>query len=235
MCALACHYHTQSEDSELDSDQLGAQFSEAFLAGFEPDDKSITTIQAAAVMFLVELGRGFGLRASSYLRLATESIAELSASSNDELPYVLKKTIQGIRCLNVLVPFVLIPNSPANPISEWAQSTFQFPSILGFRDVENTREDASHDKLPWHFYRYEDDRCPAWPSLLATTNREKIKLIGIINDVSMMIWSPLSNIITARHVLEQYSKFVAWRVALPPALGDAETTTQALPHVLSLL
>ncbi|OAF61270.1 hypothetical protein VC83_02039 [Pseudogymnoascus destructans] len=105
MCVLACRYHTQSKDSELDSDQLGVHFADAFLAGFEPDDKSITTIQAAAVMFLVELGRGFGLRASSYLRLATESIAELSASSNDELPYVLKKTIQGIRCLNVLVPF----------------------------------------------------------------------------------------------------------------------------------
>lgn len=103
MCALACHYHTQSEDSDLDPDQLGVHFSEAFLAGFEPDDKSITTIQAAAVMFLVELGRGFGLRASSYLRLATESIAELSGSTNDELPSVLKKTIQGIRCLNVLV------------------------------------------------------------------------------------------------------------------------------------
>ncbi|OBT76461.1 hypothetical protein VF21_04003 [Pseudogymnoascus sp. 05NY08] len=220
MCALACHYHTQSEDSELDSDQLGAHFAEAFLAGFEPDDKSITTIQAAAVMFLVELGKGFGLRASSYLRLATESITELSASSNDELPSVLKKTIQGIRCLNV----------------EWAQVTFQFPSILGFRDVENTHdEEASLDKSTWYFYRYEEDQCPSWPSLLATTNREKIKLISIINDVSMMIWSPLSNTITARHVLEQYSKFVAWRVTLPPLLGDAETSTQALPHVLSLL
>ncbi|KFZ22977.1 hypothetical protein V502_02544, partial [Pseudogymnoascus sp. VKM F-4520 (FW-2644)] len=86
MCALACHFHTQSEESELDSDQLGIQFSEAFLTGFDPHDKSITSIQAAAVMFLVELGRGFGLRASSYLRLATESIAELSASSNEELP-----------------------------------------------------------------------------------------------------------------------------------------------------
>lgn len=103
MCALACHLHTQSEDSELDSDQLGAQFAEAFLTGFEPDDKSITTIQAAAVMFLVELGRGYGLRASSYLRLATESIAEHAASSKGELPCVLKQTIQGIRCLNVLV------------------------------------------------------------------------------------------------------------------------------------
>jgi hypothetical protein len=236
MCALACHYHTQSEDSELDSDQLGAHFAEAFLAGFEPDDKSITTIQAAAVMFLVELGRGFGLRASSYLRLATESIAELSASSNDELSSVLKQTIQGIRCLNVLVPPFLSLNSPANPNSEWAQVTFQFPSILELRDIENTHdEEDSLDNMRWHFYRFEKGQCQSWPSLLATTNREKVKLVSIINDVSMMIWSPLSNTITARHVLEQYSKFVAWRVALPSILGDAETGTQGLPHVLSLL
>ena len=32
------------------------------------------------------------------------AIAELSASSNEELPCVLKKTVQGIRCLNVSVP-----------------------------------------------------------------------------------------------------------------------------------
>ncbi|KFY50135.1 hypothetical protein V495_00342 [Pseudogymnoascus sp. VKM F-4514 (FW-929)] len=228
MCALACHLHTQSEESELDSDQLGIQFSEAFLwlfseaflTGFDPDDKSITSIQAAAVMFLVELGRGFGLRGSSYLRLATESIAELSASSNEELPCVLKKTIQGIRCLNV----------------EWAQVTFQFPSVLGFRAVEDTHDEEAHlDDSPWRFYRYEDDQCPLWPGLLATTSREKMKLIDIIKDVSVIVYSPLSNLITARHVLEQYSRFLAWRAALPPTLGNAETSTQALPHILSLL
>ncbi|KFY95925.1 hypothetical protein V500_02610 [Pseudogymnoascus sp. VKM F-4518 (FW-2643)] len=192
MCALACHFYTQSEESELDSDQLGIQFSEAFLTGFDPDDKSITSIQAAAVMFLVELGRGFGLRASSYLRLATESIAELLASSSEELPCVLKKTVQGIRCLNV----------------EWAQVTFQFPSVPGFRAVEDTyNEEAYLDDSPWYFYRYEDDQYPLWPGLLATTSREKMKLIDIIND----------------------------RAALPPTLGDAETSTQALPHILSLL
>ncbi|KFZ18707.1 hypothetical protein V501_01064 [Pseudogymnoascus sp. VKM F-4519 (FW-2642)] len=220
MCALACHFHTQSEESELDPDQLGIQFSEAFLTGFDPDDKSITSIQAAAVMFLVELGRGFGLRASSYLRLATESIAELSASSNEEPPCVLKKTVQGIRCLNV----------------EWAQVTFQFPSVLGYRAVEDTHDEEAYlDDSPWYFYRYENDQCPLWPGFLATTSREKMKLIDIINDVSVMIYSPLSNSITARHVLEQYGRFVAWRAALPPTLEDAETSTQALPHILSLL
>lgn len=100
MCALACHFHTLSKDDEVDYDQLGIQFAEAFRAGFEPDDKSITSIQATAVMFLVDLGRGFGLRASSYLRLACDSIAEISTAV-DELPCVMKKTIQGIRCLSV--------------------------------------------------------------------------------------------------------------------------------------
>jgi hypothetical protein len=202
MCALACHFHTQSEESELDSDQLGVQFSEAFLTGFDPDDISITSIQAAAVMFLVELGRGFGLRGSSYLRLATESIAELSASSNEELPCVLKKTVQGIRCLNVSVP-TLPFNISSNLFSEWAQVTFQSPSVLGFRAVEDTHDEEAYlDDSPWQFYRYEDDQCLLWPGLLATTSREKMKLIDIIKDASVLIYSPLSNSITARHVLE---------------------------------
>lgn len=136
----------------------------------------------------------------------------------------------------VSAPFFMLLNISANPFSEWAQVTFQSPYILRFCDVENTHdEEASLDESAWYFYRYEDDQCPAWPSLLTTTNREKIKLISIINSVSMMICSPLSHTITARQVLEQYGRFAAWRVALPPILGDTETSTQTLPHVLSLL
>lgn len=205
MCALAYHFYTQSEESELDPNQLGIQFSEAFLTGFNLDDKSITSIQAAAVMFLVELSRGFRLRTLLYLRLATKSIAKLLASSNKELPCVLKKTFQGIRCLNVSVP-ILPFNISSNLFSEWAQVTFQFPSVLGYRTVKDTynKEAYLNDSL-WYFYRYENDQCPLWPGFLATTSREKMKLIDIINDVSVMIYSPLSNSITARHVLEQYS------------------------------
>lgn len=65
LCALACHYHTPSEDDEVDYNQLGIQFAEAFHASFEPGDKSMTSILATAVMFLVGLARGSGLRASS--------------------------------------------------------------------------------------------------------------------------------------------------------------------------
>jgi hypothetical protein len=101
MCALACHLHTRPEDNAVDSDRLGILFAKAFRVSFEPSDKSTTSIQAAAVMFLVELGRGFGLRASTYLTLASDHIVEILSTASDELPCVLKNTLQGIRCLNV--------------------------------------------------------------------------------------------------------------------------------------
>jgi hypothetical protein len=101
MCALACHFHTPSEDHDEEYDQLGVRFAEAFRADFDTADNSITTIQAIAVMFLVDLAGGFGLRASSYLRLASEKIAEFSSTTVGELSYSLKNTVQGIRCLNV--------------------------------------------------------------------------------------------------------------------------------------
>ncbi|KAL5346646.1 hypothetical protein ACLOAV_008353 [Pseudogymnoascus australis] len=101
MCALACHFHTPSEDHDEEYDQLGIRFAEAFRADFDTADESITTIQATAVMFLVDFAGGFGLRASSYLRLASEKIAEVSSTTVGELSDSLKNTIQGIRCLNV--------------------------------------------------------------------------------------------------------------------------------------
>lgn len=101
MCALACHLHTRPDDNAVDFDRLGIQFAKAFRDSFEPSDKSTTSIQAAAVMFLVELGRGYGLRASTYLTLASDHIVEILSTATDELPCVLKNTVQGIRCLNV--------------------------------------------------------------------------------------------------------------------------------------
>ncbi|KFY03143.1 hypothetical protein O988_01685 [Pseudogymnoascus sp. VKM F-3808] len=94
MCALACHLHTPSEDNDEEYDQLGTRFAEAFRSDFDTADESITTIQATAVMFLLDLAGGFGMRASSYLRLASEKIAEFSSTAVGELSYSLKNTIQ---------------------------------------------------------------------------------------------------------------------------------------------
>jgi hypothetical protein len=122
-------------------------------------------------------------------------------------------------------------------ISEWSQVTFQLPTTLGPRfigDIEG--DDYGSDDAQWFFYRYINDSCPAWPGLLATTNREKTKLIEIIGDASMMLYSSSAETIQARHILEQYGRYIAWRNALPEILGNLENNrSQPLPHVLSLL
>lgn len=107
--------------------------------------------------------------------------------------------------------------------------------FLGPRPVEDTPDDTSLDESPWYFYRYEEDKCPAWPALLATTNRERVKLNSIISDVGTMMYGSPPTAITAHHILEQYGRFLAWRAALPAALSNIGSKSQALPHVLSLL
>lgn len=101
MCALACklHDHQNAEDDFFV--ELGENFTDAFREDFDPADKRITTIQATAVMFMVELSKG-SARAAAYLKMATDSITEVSALAGTNVPgIVLKTTIQGIRCLNV--------------------------------------------------------------------------------------------------------------------------------------
>ena len=100
MCALAC---TLRSDSEAESRTVFDRddFAAAFEKEFDPTDKRLTTIQATAIMFLVELSRG---KASSgpYLKVATENIIEMSGPLSSSMPSLIwKPTIQGIRNLNV--------------------------------------------------------------------------------------------------------------------------------------
>ena len=102
MCALACSLRSDSEaESRTVFDRVGENFAAAFEKEFDPTDKRLTTIQATAIMFLVELSRG---KASSgpYLKLATENIIEVSGPLSNSMPSLIcKPTIQGIRNLNV--------------------------------------------------------------------------------------------------------------------------------------
>ena len=92
------------------------------------------------------------------------------------------------------------------------------------------------DEARWYFYRDVDDQCPAWPGLLATTNKEKNKLIVIIREMTSVLYGPRSQFIEAHQILTQYSKLANWRDDLPDSLRDLEgNINQALPHVLFLL
>jgi hypothetical protein len=115
--------------------------------------------------------------------------------------------------------------------------TFQIPIVL--------REDPPHivgdtddelDKAKWYFYRFVNDQCPAWSGLIATTNREKAKLMDISKDVTTMLYNFSGPPIQASQILLQYTRYRSWRERLPSSIGDIETNnSQALPHVLSLL
>jgi Fungal specific transcription factor domain len=236
ICAMACHLHATADGDDFDFDQLGIEFSDAVRADIDADDKSITTIQAFAVMFLVDCARGSGLRASAYLRVATSSLSKVDYLQNESFAEVWKNTVRGVRNLNVLVNGRPLPVS-ANESREWAQMTFQVPPLINsaiYNDIEEIDEEI--DAAKWYFYRYVNDQCPAWPGLLATTNREKSKLTTIIQDVVTMMYTHYGPQISAHHLLQQYGRLVAWREDLPSVIGNIENNnSQALPHVLSLL
>ncbi|TVY91214.1 Nitrogen assimilation transcription factor [Lachnellula willkommii] len=221
ICAMACHLHSVPDSDEVDFVRLGEEFSDAVRDDMSLEDKTITNVQAFAVMFLIDSARGKGLRASSYLRVATDTLSNVAYQTSDGFAEVWKNTVRGVQNLNV----------------EWAQITFQVPVTVDYTAFDTIEEDESKlDEARWYFYRYVSDQCPAWPGLLATTNREKSKLIRIIQDVSTMMYSQQAPKLSPRQILQQYSRFVAWQDDLPSIIGDLENNnSQALPHVLSLL
>ena len=79
ICAMSCHllHDTRDDDEETVSgiESLRTQFlNESKSLMKNADFERMTSIQTYAIMFLVELGSGHGLIASSHLRLAQESL-----------------------------------------------------------------------------------------------------------------------------------------------------------------
>jgi hypothetical protein len=238
ICAMACHLHSAADADEVDYVRLADDFSDAVRNTINSEDRSVTTIQAFAVMFLVDCSRANGLRASSYLRVAINSLPNVDYQESEGFTDVWKHTVRGVQNLNVLV-FGLSHSRciQTNRPSEWAQMTFQVPAKVDYATLDAAEEnDLKLDDARWYYYRFVNDQCPAWPGLLATTNREKAKLIAIIQDVATMLYSQQGPRLSAHHVLQQYGRFVAWEEHLPKVIGDIENNnSQALPHVLSLL
>ena len=97
ICAMSCHllHDAQEEDEDTKSgiESLRTQFvneSQALMK--HADFKQMTSIQTYTVMFLVELGSGHGLMASSHLRLAVESLiakqkSELSSEAEEMITW----------------------------------------------------------------------------------------------------------------------------------------------------
>jgi hypothetical protein len=74
------------------------------------------------------------------------------------------------------------------------------------------------------------------PSLAVITNREKTKLLDIVYDVEVLLYSSGGPLISAQDILNMYSRFITWREDLPCAIGNTSNKrTRLLPHALSML
>lgn len=103
ICAMACHLHSALESDVVDYKELGREFSEAVRTNIAAEDKRITTTQTFAVMFLVGCARGKGLRAASYLQIATENLYQVVHLDIEGFQEVLWNCARGLRNLNVFV------------------------------------------------------------------------------------------------------------------------------------
>lgn len=90
ICAMSCHLLHDTEDDDeqtkLGIESLRTQFiNESQSLMRQADFGKMTSIQTYAIMFLVEVGSGHGLIATSHLRLAVESlIAKKTSEQSSE-------------------------------------------------------------------------------------------------------------------------------------------------------
>lgn len=115
--------------------------------------------------------------------------------------------------------------------------TFQVPPIVLSADyVGIEKDDDSIDELGWYCYRFKEDKhLDGRPGLLATTNREKAKLLSIVQETATMLYSRRPPHISAHRIMQQYKKYSRWREELPAVIGDTSIRSEVLPHILSLL
>ena len=106
ICAMSCHllHDTRDDDEQTKSgiESLRTQFvNESKFSMKNADFEKMTSIQTYAIMFLVELGSGHGLIASSHLRLAQESL--LAKQKSEQSSEAEEVAAWGVLTLHTLV------------------------------------------------------------------------------------------------------------------------------------
>lgn len=102
---------------------------------------------------------------------------------------------------------------------------------------ELARWENEVDNLSWKSYHVPMDFTgePQFACLTATTNREKMKLVEIIHDMTKLLYNTHGPQIHAKDLLALYRRLLAWRANLPERIArTGRKDVQMLPHVLSL-
>lgn len=93
------------------------------------------------------------------------------------------------------------------------------------------------DNLMWAPYRFSTDSIggPTSPCLTATTNREKMKLVDIIHDTTILLSNTIGHQISAEALWVIYRRLLTWHEDLPGNIASIDgEEIEMLPHVLSL-
>ncbi|KAM0146401.1 hypothetical protein ACHAPG_011160 [Botrytis cinerea] len=231
ICTMACYLHTILESDKTNYKELGQKFADVVKHNIDAEDISLMTIQAFAILFLVDCAQGHGMHASAYLEVASTSLMnfEHTGLGSDAYRQVWRDTVVGINNLNIL--------------SEWAQVTFRMPAALiievpATKSIEEIQKnEAEVDGMMWGMYRFpkDDDSVAKRHCLVATTNREKMNLMAIIRTINILMYNTDSSQIAASDILNLYGRLVAWREFLPSIISKTDSKdVQILPHVLSL-
>ncbi len=103
ICAMSCHllHDTRDDDEQtkMGIESLKTRFvNESVSLMKNVDFEKMTSIQTYAIMFLVDLGSGHGLMASSHLRLAVESL--IAKQTSEQTSEAEEVTAWGILTLH---------------------------------------------------------------------------------------------------------------------------------------
>ena len=245
ICAMSCHllHDPQNDDEQTKSgiELLRTQFiREAQSLMKDADFQKWTSIQTYAIMFLVELGSGHGLMATSHLRFAVESlIAKQTSEQSSEAEEV---SAWGILTLHTYVTNLkgCILNFHANENSAWSGLTYDKPSApISTHAIPFANLHVDKDQGRWSMYRQPSESDSEFgsqntddPKSFATmTAREHAKLHRIIHEC-ILVYCGVGDKVTAKSLLAILQRYTTWKDGLPPELQSVEG--QPLPHVLFL-
>ncbi|MCJ1251730.1 hypothetical protein MMC30_008967 [Trapelia coarctata] len=227
VCAMACHL--------LDSPVPGLVTRDArdrmnLRDGFMAETRSLlkpgkelpmTSIQAFAVMYLVELSAGKARNASSYLRCAADNLS-LPPDSSQHAEKSLQLSAWGIHTLNTAWSGITY-QKPFNPVS---------PRTAVFINVQMDKDSAPSQ---WRYYRQPGDETnyPKRQSFAIVTACEQAKLYRIVHD-TINVYCGARGRATAAAVIGCYKRFLNWQASLSEAVRHVDEESQPLPHVLCL-
>lgn len=245
ICAMSCHllHDTRGDDEVTKSgiESLRTQFiNESRSLLKDADYAKMTTIQTYAIMFLVEVGSGQGLKASSHLRLAVESL--IAKQTQEQSTEAEEVAAWGIVTLHTYVasPKRCVLSCEADDSSAWSGLTYQKPFTpisTHAKPLANIAIDQ--DGRRWSMYRQPDDSYPGpgdqnadnRPSFATVTAHEQAKLYRLVHEC-ILVYCGARGKVSANSLFDLFQRHIAWKDGLPPDLRSVQG--QPLPHVIFL-